>query len=628
MCGIAGFSGHGPLADAAGVLERLAHRGPDGSGSFVSDDGSVSLFHTRLAIQDLSDRGAQPMSAANGDVVITYNGEIYNFRELRADLEGRGHHFESGTDTEVILALYLDDGPDLLQSLNGIFAFAIWDGRNQTLFVARDGMGVKPLYFSQSGDAFSFASELKALLCFPWIEREIDTTALAQYVRYLWCPSPRTPLTNIRKVMPGQAMIVRHGRIERSWEHYHLPELPPDESKGVGEWTADIRNSLETSIERQMVSDVPVGAFLSGGLDSSAVVAFARQHTASRLQCFTVDSDEDEAKRDGFIRDFPFAERVAKELDVDLHVIQARPDMADQLERMIWHLDEPQADLSAISVMQIAGLAREHGIKVLLSGAGGDDIFSGYRRHRVAAADSTLRHIPYSMRGFLGRLAGRVGSGSAVTRKTSRLLSVLAEGGSPANHYEWITRDRLRGLMSGDNQAAVLDDPLRDSLAEMRRGSSPLQMMLQLDQKYFLTDHNLNYTDKMAMAESVEVRVPFLDPDLVGLAAGIPDRYRQKGRHGKWILKKAMEGLLPDDIIYRPKTGFGVPLRSWIKGPLRSMIGDVLSKQSIKGRGVFDANAVATLIADDAAGKADHAYSILSLVCIELWCRQFVDGHG
>lgn len=630
MCGIAGFSGQPAVDVSDTVLDRIAHRGPDGSGRYNSSCGSVSLFHTRLAIQDPTPDGAQPMLAADDQVVIVFNGEIYNFRELREGLQAQGYVFRSRTDTEVLLALYLEHGTALLEKLNGIYAFALWDARESSLFVARDELGVKPLYISESGGAFSFASEIKALLCFPWIPRAADPQAFAHYIRYLWCPAPRTPLVDVQKLQPGEALIVQRGCIVKRWQHFELPALGPDESHSASEWIFEVRQTLATAVERQMVSDVPLGAFLSGGLDSSAVVAYARDHAAGRLQCFTIDFDAVLARKEGFVRDLPYAERVAKHLDVDLHVVRVGSEMADDLARMVWQLDEPQADFSALNVMFISQLARQHGIKVLLSGAGGDDLFTGYRRHRALGLDAFWDRVPGVLRRSLAGLGRRLPGRPPILRRVAKLLSAagLEDDERLASYFYWATAETVRSLFVPELGATLNEEPVLAALKSMPETATSLQRMLLLEQRYFLADHNLNYTDKMSMAAGVEVRVPFLDPDLVSLAARIPDRYRQHGAEGKWILKKAMEGILPKEVIFRPKTGFGVPLRAWLSGPLKSMMRDLLSASVIRQRGIFDPAAVLQLISQNERGQADHAYSILSLMCIEIWCSQFIDGDG
>ena len=630
MCGIAGFSGLRAVEVSDDVLERIGHRGPDGRGRYDSACGTVSLFHTRLAILDPTPDGAQPMAAADGQVVITYNGEIYNFRELRAGLEKRGNIFRTHTDTEVLLALYLEQGTAMLEKLNGIYAFALWDARSKSLFLARDGMGVKPLYFSDCDGAFAFASEIKALLCFPWVPRELDHQALAHYVRYLWCPAPRTPLADVHKLEPGTALIVREGRIVNRWRHYALPASGADVSRTVADWTVEVRQALAKAVERQMVSDVPLGAFLSGGLDSSAIVAYAHQYATGRLQCFSIDGGEALAKEEGFERDLPYAERVAKHLKVDLHVVRVGSEMASELAHMVWQLDEPQADFSALNVLFISRLARQHGMKVLLSGAGGDDVFTGYRRHRALGLNAVWDRMPGWLRDFSAGVGERLPGRPPLLRRLAKLLTVArSEGdGRLAAYFDWASSRTVRNLFAPELAQTLNEEPLLSFLKEIPETATDLQRMLLLEQRYFLGDHNLNYTDKMSMAAGVETRVPYLDPDLVALAARIPDTFRQRGAQSKWILKKAMEGILPNDVIYRTKTGFGVPLRAWLRGPLKTMMHDLLSADTLRKRGLFNPAAVARLVSENESGHSDYAYSVLSLMCIELWCRGFIDKHA
>jgi asparagine synthase (glutamine-hydrolysing) len=404
MCGIAGFWGDFPSERLSMMDAALGHRGPDDSGRFF--DSGIGLAHRRLSIIDLSPGGHQPMWDATGQVAIVYNGEIYNYRELRAELMAAGFAFRSSSDTEVILNLYLHAGVNLLRRLNGIFAFALWDAKARQLFTARDGQGVKPFYYSETDKGFVFASELKALLLEPSVGRSIDPIAVTHYLTYMYCPAPRTMLSAVKKLEPGTAMVLKDRRVVRTWQFYRLPYGAPKTKIGVDEATEAIRDAVETAVERQMISDVPLGAFLSGGLDSSSVVAFASQFSAKRLQCFTICfRDQNESGGDGLVEDLRYARRVAKHLDVDLHTITVGPEMTSKLEDMIYFLDEPQADPAALNVMFIAQLARQHGIKVLLSGAGGDDIFTGYRRHYALIQERYWSWWPHFARRGLQKTA-------------------------------------------------------------------------------------------------------------------------------------------------------------------------------------------------------------------------------
>lgn len=630
MCGIIGYSGSFDPARLSDALRAIAHRGPDDSGVFVDDRAEVGMGHARLSIIDPSPLGHQPMASTDGSVVLVFNGEIYNFRELRSELEARGYAFRGQSDTEVLLNLYLAEGDVMLPRLNGIFAFALWDRRRGSLLIARDGLGVKPLYYAETRLGVAFASEIKALLPLVPEARELDPASLHRYLSFLWCPGDGTPLKAVRKLLPGEAMVVREGRIERRWSWYRLPAARGvaanlDEKAALDGTVTHLRQA----VQRQMVADVPVGAFLSGGLDSSAVVAFAREQ-APDMTCFTIEAqgggDAGEAE------DLPYAQRVAKHLGVRLEVVQVdSARMASDLERMVTMLDEPLADPAPLNVLYISQLARQHGMKVLLSGAGGDDLFTGYRRHAALRYERTWAWLPVSIRKRLAAAAGRLDQRQALGRRLSKLFAHAGEEGDArlAGYFAWARESDLRALYTPAFQAAVgaerANQPMLDFLAQLPDGATPLERMLVLEQRFFLADHNLIYTDKMSMAAGVEVRVPFLDLDLVEFAAHLPDRFKQRGREGKWILKKAMEPYLPHDVIYRPKTGFGAPLRRWMRFELRELLGDLLSAESLRRRGLFDPVAVQRLIADNDAGRVDAAYTLLSLLCIEIWCRSFLD---
>lgn len=633
MCGIAGFSGHFERALLSRMSESVAHRGPDGEGSFFAADDTVGLAHRRLAIIDLSPTGAQPMLDHATGVAITFNGEIYNYRELRAQLEEDGSSFVGPSDTEVILRLYLARGRQALPQLNGIFALAIWDPRDRSLLLARDGAGVKPLYYAEPAAGFLFASELKALLACETLDRTLDPHAVWLHLTYLWSPTPFTMLRAVRKLEPGCALRVRDGRIAERWRFHELPYPTPPFNGGVEEAAAAVHSALDTAVRRQMVADVPVGAFLSGGLDSSAVVACARRHAPQqRIQCFTIETTHSTAD-EGFADDLPYARRVAAHLGVELHAIRVGPQIVSHFERMVRHLDEPQADLAPLNALMICELARQHGIKVLLSGAGGDDIFTGYRRHFALMQEHWWRWLPAPARAALAAGARALPAGTPALRRVRRALEVaeLDADKRLAGYFRWLPHTESAPLLAPGLRAQLGDwtplEPLVASLQTIGGESEPLNRMLFLEARHFLGDHNLNYTDKMGMAVGVEVRVPFLDPDLMRLASSLPAKYKQRGTEGKWILKKAMEPELPRDVIYRPKTGFGVPLRRWLRHELRETVDDLLSERSLAARGLFDPLAVTRLRHRDAAGRIDAAYPLLALCSIELWCRIFLDGR-
>lgn len=631
MCGIAGFQGHFSAETLSRMAAAMSHRGPDGEGMLHRPEHGIGLAHRRLAIIDLSHAADQPMVDEATGLALVFNGEIYNYRELRAELISLGHTFRTASDTEVLLRLLVLEGVDALSRLNGVFALALWDARRGELLLARDGLGVKPLYYGTTPSGILFSSEIKSLLQEPSLGRELDPIAIASYITYLWSPAPRTPLASVRKLGPGMAMIIRHGRIIKQWPHYRLPGgeekilIPPDEA------ASRVREAVYQAVERQMVADVPVGAFLSGGLDSSATVACARRFSQDRLQCFTIGVCGVGSSSDGMSEDLPYARRVASHLGVDLHTIMVGPKMSDGLERMIHHLDEPQADPAPLNALFICQLARERGIKVLLSGAGGDDIFTGYRRHYALAQEHWWAKWPLSVRSAIAAGAGALPTRYALGRRLRKAFEYanLSSKERLVSYFYWLSPQSASSLLAPDLRSCATAEeitaPLLDVLDELRSGATDLDRMLRLEQTFFLADHNLNYTDKMSMACGVEVRVPLLDPDLVELASSLPDNIKQHGRVGKWIFKRAMEPLLPHDIIYRPKTGFGAPLRRWLRHELRPLVDELLSPETIRHRGIFDHTAVSALVRADREGHIDAAYPIFAVVCMELWCRLFLD---
>lgn len=635
MCGIAGYSGRFARALLDRMGETIAHRGPDGAGTFADEAAGIGLVHRRLAIIDLSPAGHQPMSDEAGRAVIAFNGEIYNFRELRQELVATGCRFRGHSDTEVILNLYVRQGPDMITRLNGIFAFAIWDRERRELMLARDGLGVKPLYYTSTPTGLLFGSEIKALLQEPSVSRQLEPAAIARHIAFLWSPAPSTVLKDVVKLEPGTATLVRDGAIAQRWRFYELPFGRPKASPTFAEARDGLRAALDRAVERQMVSDVPVGAFLSGGLDSSAVVASARHAVRDRLQCFTIDLDNKAAVLgEGMADDLPYARRVARHLEVDLNVVTVGPEIIDYLPEMLWHLDEPQADPAALNAYFISQLARRNGIKVLLSGAGGDDIFTGYRRHHALQLERYWCWLPQPVRATGSALARRLPARNVGARRLSKAFAYagLDRDARLASYLFWLDPPTAAGLLDRDFAAGVgpasIAEPLEAALAAMPAGASDLDRLLHLDCRYFLADHNLNYTDRMSMAHGVEARVPLLDLDLVAYAAGLPDKLKQRGKVGKWIFKKAMRGVLPNEVIYRPKTGFGAPLRYWLRHELREMVGDLLSAGAIRRRGIFDASAVDRLISLDRAGAVEAAYPIFALLCVEQWCRIFLDNSA
>ena len=635
MCGIAGFYGSFDHSLLDKMNQIQAHRGPDDCDTWYQEEHGIGFAHRRLAIIDLSPLGHQPMWDTDKQIVICYNGEIYNYRQLKQDLEADGYIFKSESDTEVILNLYLRDGVDCLAKLNGIFAFSLWDTRLEKMLLARDGLGIKPLYYTVTERGLLFASEMKVFVSEDDIDKTLDSEALLYYLGYLYAPYPHTPLQKVRKLPPGHAAWVTPQGIEESWEFYRIPYHQKIKSLTVKDATTQMQQLLKQAVERQMVADVPVGAFLSGGLDSSAITAFASQLVnPGDLNCFTIAFQGKEFVKEGTAADLPYARQVADHLGVKLNVIEAGPTMATRFEEMIYHLDEPQADPAPLNALFIAELARQNGIKVLLSGSGGDDIFSGYRRHQALAYEKYWGWLPRPARQGLKKLTSYAPVNQTWGRRMAKAFDYAGESESRrlASYFLWLNPQLIQQLAGPQlKQVFASADPLRPMLKVLNAlppNTPPLNKILALDSSHFLIDHNLNYTDKMGMATGVEVRVPLLDPDLISFATQLPPDMKQKGKIGKWIFKKAMEPYLPHHVIYRPKSGFGAPLRYWLKNDLAGYVADTLSTQSLKSRGLFDPQAVQTLIQHDKDSKIDATYTIFALVCIEIWCRLFLDGEA
>jgi len=656
MCGIVGFQGDFSKDLLQAMTDAVAHRGPDGEGiAMLSADGGppTGFGHRRLAIIDLSSAGRQPMTVGPdpgggmlAGLTLVFNGEIYNFRELRVELVAAGHRFASATDSEVLLHLYERDGLGMLNHLNGIFAFAIHDARASgrpagvergSLFLARDHLGVKPLYYAETSRGFLFGSEIKALMRDSALSREIDPAALHYMLAYLWTPAPRTVLASVRKLEPGTALLVRGGKVRRRWAFYDIPYDGTVSSDSEAMLSTELADHLSTAVRRQLVADVPVGAFLSGGLDSSAVVAMMRRALPDqRITCFSIGF-RDGMGLEGTTADLPYARRVARHLGVDLEEIEVESDAIGRLEEMVALLDEPQADPAPINALMIAERARAMGIPVLLSGVGGDDLFGGYRRHWALAFERCWSWLPRGIRSGVQAVASTAASGAGPGQSRPalrRLAKMFAYAGDDSDrrlvsYFWWSTEQVRRALYTREfsDRVAKVDTaaPLLNSLQRIPSERDPLQRMLYLEARHFLPDHNLNYTDRAGMAVGVEVRVPLLDLDLVRFATRVPAGLKQRGRVGKPLFKRAMEPYLPRDVIYRSKSGFGAPLRRWLRQELRPMVDDTLEASSLRHRGYFEPTAVRRLVELDRAGHVDGSYTIFALMCFELWCRRFVD---
>jgi len=631
MCGIAGIASRAPLDRTAleAVAASLRHRGPDDSGIYIDSANRIGLVHTRLSIIDLSPGGHQPMQSDDGRVTIVFNGEIYNYLKLREELFGKGYHFKSKSDTEVLLAGYIEYGTQILDKLNGIFAFAIHDARTGVLFVARDHVGVKPLYFAQTSDGVLFASEIKALLQLASIDRTLDLSAIRRYLTFLWCPGEQTPLKQVKKLAPGSAIIVRNGQVERQWTYWQPPQYQPRSGWNAADCAAELNELLSASVRRQMISDAPLGAFLSGGIDSSSIVAAARRSDPN-IACFTIDlaGGADEGTAD----DLPYARMVADHLQVGLETVRVDASaLCDKVVDMVEILDEPLADPACLNLLFISEAARRRGIKVLLSGTGGDDLFTGYRRHSMLAFDPLWARMPSPVYSGLGWLADRVDHRRGWQRRLAKLLKVVGKEGNRriTSSFMWAPTEEVAGLLSTDVSASLAaEDEVDAPMLELIGGVPGLpatERCLMLEKRFFLADHNLIYTDKMGMAAGVEIRVPFLDLDLIKFAAETPIAWKQRNLRSKWILKESQRNTLPAAVINRAKTGFGAPLRRWMKTEMRDLVQELLSTRTIRQRGLFDAPAILRLLNDDRKGIVDASYTLFSAMCIELWCRRFID---
>ncbi len=633
MCGILAVVADRPeaLVNAAKALDLLRHRGPDDIGLWRQ--GNCALGQTRLSILELSDLGHQPMELPTAGLVIVFNGEIYNHLDLRVELGAKGHVFCSTSDTETLLHAYAEWGEAMLEKLNGIFAFAIHDSKRNELFVARDHFGVKPLYYVAAQGRFACASELKALLPLELADRELDRKAIASYLYYLWCPGERTAFAGIRKLLPGTFIKIRGDDLAPAAPRRYY-QLPFGEARlrkaDEGAWIEALDQHLTAAVDRQMLSDVPLGFFLSGGLDSSLLVAIAKKlRPDETFKTFTIEGLE--GSTEGFSEDLPYARKVAAHLGVELEVVRADPAIVRGFDAMIWHLDEPQADAAPLNVLNISTRARQLGIKVLIGGTAGDDLFSGYRRHQALRYEPLFQLLPGPVARLLFRLVERLPASNPWVRRAGKLLRNADK--SPLDrltgYFGWIDRELLLGLFSAEWQDALRDfkpnDYLAERLKEIPREESTLNHMLFCEMTGFLPDHNLSYTDKLGMAVGVEIRVPYLDREVVDFACRMPPALKMKGGMTKYLLRKVAERYLPQDVIYRPKTGFGAPVRRWITHDLHPLVEVRLARERLRQRGIFDLDAVWNLIERNRRGEIDASYIVWSLLALESWLGQFHD---
>jgi asparagine synthase (glutamine-hydrolysing) len=632
MCGIAGSISTLPYSFSQS--DCMPHRGPDDSGKF--EEGMVKLEHRRLSIIDLSEKAHQPMTSADGNYVIIFNGEIYNHMEIRKELMSKGYSFRSTSDTESLLYGYIAFGPQVLTRLNGIFAFAIYDKKKQQVFVARDQFGIKPLYLYHNNGCFLFSSELKTFLKHPAFDKAVDINALFNYLQFLYCPTSATPFKHVKRLDPGHYQVVQLKTdsflVQEPVKYYDIPFNGVYQHDTEQQWIETLEQALIKAVERQLLSDVPVGFFLSGGLDSSLIVALATKALNRKFTCFTVSTGEG-MKEEGFSDDLLYARKVAGLLGVKMEIVEAAPEILRDFDKMIWHLDEPQADPAAIHVYNISAGARKQGIKVLLGGTAGDDLFSGYRRHQALLLERTFDLTPRFVRTGIAGVMNAVQTKQPALRRMKKLAQTMGMDKLDrlAGYFKWSQDDQIfslfeQGVAESIDPAQISTHYHQQLLRRIGSEKNDLNKVLYWELKTFLVNHNLNYTDKMSMAAGVEARVPYLDVELVNLSTRIPPHLKMKGKTTKYLLKKVAEKYLPSEVIYRPKTGFGAPVRKWVESELKPMIGDRLSPEQIKKRGIFSPKGVEKLIRDNAEGKIDGSYQVFALLAMESWMEQFIDA--
>ena len=628
MCGIHGIYRRDGAAATPSWLAMMGdvtvHRGPDDAGVHV--DGRCAIGMRRLSIIDLSG-GHQPITNHDSSLVVVCNGEIYNFRELRRELQAHGHHFRTESDSEVVLHGYAQWGEGFVEHLNGMFGFAIWDAPRQTLLVGRDRLGVKPIYWLDDGKRVAFASEAKSLLELPGVGREVDPTALAAYLELGYVPSPLSMFRGIQKLPIASTLKVSPGGV--SVQSYWRPPTAVDTTVSPADWVQRVRKRMEESVRMQMVSDVPIGAFLSGGVDSSAVLAFMARHSTAPVKTYSIGFDGGAAER--FYNELDNAREVSRLFGTDHHEILVKPDVVRLLPKLLWHMDEPIADSAFVTTYLVAEFARRD-VKVILSGVGGDELFGGYRRYLGEHYMRYVDWLPQPAKRGAAWLADMLPSDRhSKWLNYSRLAkNFLGAAASPFTeryraYVGVFTREDATSMMVHPPQRRV--DAIAESF-ERAGGEDALARMFAVDASTQMPDDLLMLTDKMTMAASLECRVPLLDHELVELAAGIPASIKVAGGELKALMKKALADVLPQEVLFRPKRGFGAPMGAWLKGALSEMLESALSRQSLESRGLLNAAPVAKLIEDHRANRIDGTDKLLALLNLEIWCRVYLDRRS
>ncbi len=625
MCGIHGIIQLDGAPVDASLLAHMGrvttHRGPDDEGMYA--EGPCAIGMRRLSIIDLSG-GHQPISSKDGRIWLVCNGEIYNFRELRSELQARGHQFKTHSDSEVVLYAYIEYGDAFVTRLNGMFGFALWDSVRQRLLIGRDRLGIKPIYIANNGKRLAFASEAKALLELPGVERALDASAVASYLQLGYVPAPQSIFSGIRKLPPATLLSIEHGRVEQR-RYWHLPH-EVDHSLSEDDWSERVHAHLERSVRMQMVSDVPLGAFLSGGVDSSGVVGLMANASPDRIKTYAIGFEGSGAE--AFYNELPYARRVAKLFGTEHREIIVKPDVAALLPRLLWHMDEPISDTAFITTFLVSEFARRD-VKVILSGVGGDELFGGYRRYLGNHYQAQFDRLPRWVRAGAAALGKKLPSD-----RHSPMLNVLrlAKGflASTTQSFEQRYGSYVQVFSPQETELLlnVKCGERYDAIATAFCGASSddaLNRMLVVDAQTQLPDDLLMLTDKMSMATSLECRVPLLDHELVECAARIPENIKIRGGHLKHVLKKSLGKMLPPDILNRKKRGFGTPMGAWLKKDLKPLLSRMLDESTVTKRGLFDHGVVRRLVADHESNRVDGTDQLLSLLNLEIWSRIYLD---
>lgn len=646
MCGIAGIIDLEPEKHIRPMLASLEHRGRDDQGVWTADSiddygRKVCLGHRRLAIIDPSPAGHEPMLSSDGRYVLTFNGEIYNYKELRKQLKSLGHRFRTDSDAEVLLAAFAQWDHECVSRLNGMFAFAVWDNLDRTLTLARDHVGIKPLYYVHSQGrngapgAFIFASEIKAILATGLIERALDPESLHQFLTFLWAPDPHTLFQGVKTLPPAHVLRFHHDDVRiNQWWDVSFDEI--EEGRNDAWWQERVLEILDLVVKMEMVADVPLGSFLSGGIDSSGIVAMMKRHSnGRRIGTYTVGIESEDLRYDIIPDDVKWARRVNEQLRTDYHEIMLQPEVAGLLPKLVYHMEEPPIDMAIPSYL-VSRAARET-LTVMLSGMGGDEVFAGYPRQMAMKIAGAFDPIPNLIRrpfmktvahAFPGGLPGRLTAPLRNAKKFARSAALDFE-----NRYlgygTYFTDDAKQRLYSDEWRSRTAGyDPYamhRGYFARVKH-AAPLNRLLYVDLKTFLPCLNLMTTDKTSMAVNLEVRVPFLNREMIEFTARMPAHLKLRGLKRKYVLKRALEGILPDDVVWRKKAGFGAPIRSWLRGPLRPLVSDLLSEETVRRRGLFRPKEVKRVVDANFSGREDFNLQVFQLLGLELWQRQFIDG--